>query len=49
MGGRGASRTSTRTSARSIARITASPFIPRKASVRGFVYDVTDGSLREVV
>ena len=34
---------------RSIARITASPFIPNKSSVRGFVYDVTDGSLREVV
>ncbi len=33
----------------SVARITASPFVPNKASVRGFVYDVTDGSLREVV
>src|SRR5918995_1350569 len=32
----------------SIARIKASPFIPRKESVRGFVYDVSDGSLREV-
>jgi carbonic anhydrase len=32
----------------SIARIEASPFIPRKESVRGFVYDVDDGSLREV-
>ena len=32
----------------SIARIQASPFIPRKDSVRGFVYDVKDGSLREV-
>jgi carbonic anhydrase len=32
----------------SIARIKASPFIPRKGSVRGFVYDVRDGSLREV-
>ena len=31
----------------SIARINASPFIPRK-NVRGFVYDVADGSLREV-
>ena len=31
----------------SIARIMASPFIPHK-SVRGFVYDVKDGSLREV-
>lgn len=32
----------------SIARIEVSPFIPRKESVRGFVYDVRDGSLREV-
>jgi carbonic anhydrase len=32
----------------SIARINASPFIPRKDSVRGFVYDVSEGSLREV-
>ncbi len=32
----------------SIARIQASPFIPNKGSVRGFVYDVDDGSLREV-
>ncbi|MGH3724532.1 MAG: beta-class carbonic anhydrase [Mycobacterium sp.] len=32
----------------SVARITASPFVPNKASVRGFVYDVTDGTLREV-
>ena len=32
----------------SLARIKASPFIPRKGSVRGFVYDVEDGSLREV-
>jgi carbonic anhydrase len=32
----------------SIARIKASPFIPRKDSVRGFVYDVHSGSLREV-
>jgi carbonic anhydrase len=31
----------------SIRRITASPFIPNK-NVRGFVYDVKDGSLREV-
>jgi carbonic anhydrase len=31
----------------SIRRITESPFIPRK-SVRGFIYDVRDGSLREV-
>ena len=32
----------------SIARIKASPFIPRKDHVRGFVYDVRTGSLREV-
>ncbi len=33
----------------SIARIKASPFVPRTDKVRGFVYDVTDGTLREVV
>jgi carbonic anhydrase len=32
----------------SIARIHASPFVPNKSSVRGFVYDVHDGTLREV-
>ena len=32
----------------SIARIEASPFIPNKDSVRGFVYDVHSGALREV-
>jgi carbonic anhydrase len=32
----------------SIARVKASPFIPRKDSVRGFVYDVHTGKLREV-
>ncbi len=32
----------------SIARIKASPFIPNKQSVRGFVYAVEDGTLREV-
>ena len=32
----------------SIARIKASPFIPKKASVRGFVYEVESGRLREV-
>src|ERR1700685_10625 len=32
----------------SIARIKASPFIPRKDSVRGFVYDVHTGELNEV-
>ena len=33
----------------SIARITHSPFIPNKESVRGFVYDVKTGRLTEVV
>jgi len=33
----------------SIARIQASPFIPHKDKVRGFVYQVEDGVLREVV
>lgn len=32
----------------SIARIKTSPFIPHTDRVRGFVYDVADGSLREV-
>lgn len=32
----------------SIARIKASPFIPNKDKVRGFVYDVKTGRLREV-
>src|SRR2546430_12294614 len=32
----------------SIARIKASPFIPRKDQVRGFVYEVETGKLREV-
>ena len=32
----------------SIARITTSPFIPRKDKVRGFVYEVESGRLREV-
>lgn len=32
----------------SIARIKASPFIPRKQSVRGFIYDVKTGQLSEV-
>jgi len=32
----------------SIARIKASPFIPEKASVRGFVFDVATGKLDEV-
>jgi carbonic anhydrase len=32
----------------SIARIKASPFIPHKENVRGFVYEVESGKLREV-
>ena len=32
----------------SLARIQASPFIPHKHSVRGFVYDVHTGAVREV-
>jgi carbonic anhydrase len=32
----------------SIARIKASPFIPKKDAVRGFVYEVESGRLREV-
>jgi len=32
----------------SIARIKASPFVPRKDSVRGFVFDVATGKLDEV-
>jgi carbonic anhydrase len=32
----------------SLARIQASPFIPHKDSVRGFVYDVHTGTVREV-
>ncbi|WP_181784789.1 beta-class carbonic anhydrase [Pseudonocardia pini] len=33
----------------SIARIKANPFVPRKDSVRGFVFDVATGKLNEVV
>jgi carbonic anhydrase len=33
----------------SIARITADPFVPRTDAVRGFVYDVRTGALREVL
>ena len=33
----------------SIARIKASPFIPYRDSIRGFVYDVATGRLDEVV
>ena len=32
----------------SIARIQASPFLPKKDAVRGFVYEVETGKLREV-
>lgn len=32
----------------SIARIEASPFVPKKGAVRGFVFDVETGRLREV-
>jgi carbonic anhydrase len=32
----------------SIARINASPFIPRKDAIRGFVFDVATGKLNEV-
>jgi len=32
----------------SVARIKASPFIPKKDAVRGFVYEVESGRLREV-
>jgi carbonic anhydrase len=32
----------------SLARVNASPFIPKKHSVRGFVYEVETGRLREV-
>ena len=32
----------------SVARIKASPFIPRKDSIRGFIYEVETGRLREV-
>jgi carbonic anhydrase len=33
----------------SIARVQASPFLPKKDSVRGFVFDVATGKLTEVV
>ena len=32
----------------SIRRIQASPFVPHKDSVRGFIYEVETGRLREV-
>ncbi len=33
----------------SVARVKASPYIPHKEQVRGFVYDVKSGKLREVM
>ena len=33
----------------SIGRLKASPFIPHKESIRGFVFDVDTGKLREVI
>jgi carbonic anhydrase len=33
----------------SVARITASPFVPKKDAIRGFVFDVATGKLNEVV
>jgi carbonic anhydrase len=33
----------------SLARLHASPFLPNKGSVRGFIYDVETGVLREVL
>ena len=32
----------------SLARVNASPYIPHKEQVRGFVYEVESGKLREV-
>jgi len=32
----------------SLARVNASPYIPHKDQVRGFVYEVESGKLREV-
>jgi carbonic anhydrase len=32
----------------SIRRVVASPFLPHRGAVRGFVYDVDTGALREV-
>jgi carbonic anhydrase len=32
----------------SVARVQASPFLPHRGAVRGFVYDVETGSLREL-
>ena len=32
----------------SVRRIQASPFVPQKESIRGFIYEVETGRLREV-
>ena len=42
------STTSTTNMRQSIARVRANPFIPRRDDVRGFIYDVETGDLREV-
>ena len=47
-GRRSPSATPTRTSASRSPGIQASPFVPYKDQVRGFVYSVTDGTLTEV-
>jgi carbonic anhydrase len=31
-----------------MARVQASPFLPHRDGVRGFIYDVSTGALREV-
>ena len=33
----------------SVARIKASPFVPRKDAIRGFIFDVATGKLNEVI
>ncbi len=33
----------------SVRRIVSSPFVPHKDSVRGFVFDVATGRLKEIV
>jgi carbonic anhydrase len=32
----------------SVARIQTSPFVPNKTAIRGFVYEVETGKLREI-
>ena len=34
---------------KSLKRITDSPFVPKKDSVRGFVFDIATGTLEEVL